>query len=251
MSTPEAGYMDTETPPEQQLSHPPQYPAEETVIAFWRTVAELTTRTRAKDGHWVGSKEVAEWNARNTIACDKCHVSRDNRECVVEDDQPSCRPCRNAKMSCDRKLKFLFESTREKFFPSMDLFLEVHNRKNGKQCRSFKKTANKRRNAALPHCQKREPTVVVVPRKARRVSPPATAHECVSESDHRAALEEIEQLRHQLAESTAAHRAAVEEAELLRRQLSECTAAHRATLEETAQLREIKSTHYNVQCHTR
>jgi hypothetical protein len=45
------------------------YPTKEITTAFWRRVAELTTRTRAKGGRWVGSEEVMKWNAVNMLVC--------------------------------------------------------------------------------------------------------------------------------------------------------------------------------------
>jgi hypothetical protein len=72
----------------------------------------------------------------------------------VDDNEVSCRACRLGKTACDRKLRFLFESTRNEFFPSMDLFYAVFKVKNKKQARTFQKTANKRRKAALPYSKR-------------------------------------------------------------------------------------------------
>ncbi|KAJ7045243.1 hypothetical protein C8F04DRAFT_1174207 [Mycena alexandri] len=120
------------------------------LAAFWRRISELTTRTRNHSGHWVGSPEVKAWNSANRRKCDKCCVSRSLRECLVEEDQASCKPCRAAHTACDRKLQFLFESTREEFFPTMEKFLVVFKARDSELSRSYQKTANKRRKASLP-----------------------------------------------------------------------------------------------------
>ncbi|KAJ7271549.1 hypothetical protein C8J57DRAFT_1226134 [Mycena rebaudengoi] len=142
------------------------YPPPEIVTAFWRRVADLTTRTRAKGGKWVGSEEVFQWNAKNMMACDKCTFRRNPKQCTLEDDQASCLPCRQSKMSCDRKMRFLFDSTRQDFFSSYDLFLQVVDAKDQKQCRTFKKTANKRRQAD----KVKERSVAIVRQKAIRLN---------------------------------------------------------------------------------
>ncbi|KAJ7270203.1 hypothetical protein C8J57DRAFT_305614 [Mycena rebaudengoi] len=172
------------------------YPTKEITTAFWRRVAELTTRTRAKGGRWVGSEEVMKWNAVNMLACDKCTFSRHNKQCILEDHQPSCLPCRQSKMLCDRKMRFIFDSTREEFFASYDLFLRVFEAKDQKQCRSFKKTANKRRQAALPLRDLKERAVAVVRQKAFCVTYDGTKG---GEDALHNALAEISRLQERLA----------------------------------------------------
>ncbi|KAK7012656.1 hypothetical protein R3P38DRAFT_2401689, partial [Favolaschia claudopus] len=117
---------------------PPDY----TVEAFWRRVAYLTTRTKRSDGRWVGTYEAREWNKTNSEKCSKCSKGRSPKECDVEDDQVSCRPCRLSKTSCDRKTKFLFAATRRDFFPNMEAFLRVYNSQPPAKSRSYQKNAN-------------------------------------------------------------------------------------------------------------
>ncbi|KAJ7938191.1 hypothetical protein B0H13DRAFT_1135694 [Mycena leptocephala] len=142
------------------LSLPRVYPSEETVAAFWRTIAYLTTRTRSIDGRWIGSPEVKSWNLQNTQTCDKCACRRTLKHCIVDEGQASCRPCRESKTACDRKLKFLFDCTREEFFPTFEAFMEVFNAKNQDQCRTFQKSANKRRKTAVPYPLIPKPKIV-------------------------------------------------------------------------------------------
>ncbi|KAJ6460427.1 hypothetical protein DFH09DRAFT_1230191 [Mycena vulgaris] len=143
-----------------QLCLPLVMPSADTISAFWRKISYLTTRTRTHDGRWIGSQEVKIWNAQNMETCDKCASSRNGRRCGIEEDQPSCRPCRNGKTACDRKIKFLFDSTCNEFFPTMELFVYVYNARDQKQCRTFQKTANKKRRAALPFGAAPKPRVV-------------------------------------------------------------------------------------------
>ncbi|KAK6972139.1 hypothetical protein R3P38DRAFT_2359220, partial [Favolaschia claudopus] len=112
------------------------------VVGFWRKIAYLTTRTKRADGRWMGGQEVRKWNANNHQSCRKCDSSREFRPCIIDLDQPSCRPCLQGKSACDRKTQFLFESTRHDFFPTMEAFLKVFNSKPPEMCRSFQRSAN-------------------------------------------------------------------------------------------------------------
>ncbi|KAK7046698.1 hypothetical protein R3P38DRAFT_2875301 [Favolaschia claudopus] len=125
------------------FSAPAVIPADDTLELFWRRISYLTTRTKTKDGKWIACQEVKEWNARNPQKCIRCANSRVFRLCVVEDDQPSCLSCRDSKMACDRKPQFLFEATCEEFFPTMSLFLKVHDNPPPVQSKTYQKTANK------------------------------------------------------------------------------------------------------------
>ncbi|KAK6972179.1 hypothetical protein R3P38DRAFT_3240422 [Favolaschia claudopus] len=149
-------HPDVDAPVQQELSnatsqsHTDAYPPESTVAAFWRRVAYLTTRTRCSDGSWVGTYEVRQWNRNNTESCSKCSKGRSRKKCDFAADQVSCRPCRLAKTSCDRKTKFLFAATRRDFFPTMEEFLQVYNSQPPAKSRSFQKTANKGLKKTLP-----------------------------------------------------------------------------------------------------
>ncbi|KAJ7778251.1 hypothetical protein B0H16DRAFT_1502741 [Mycena metata] len=107
---------------------------------FWRRIYGLTTRARNHEGQWVGSPEVEAWNRKNRVVhnniqkCVKCSSSRNPKQCIIELDQASCRACREAKMACDRKLQFLFDSTRDQYFDTMEEFLTVFNEKDDR-CR--------------------------------------------------------------------------------------------------------------------
>ncbi|KAJ7702342.1 hypothetical protein B0H17DRAFT_141755 [Mycena rosella] len=158
--------MSTSFPPRNvspyEMTSPFAAPSQDTLSAFWRKISYLTTRTRTRDGRWVGSQEVKAWNSRNTLTCDKCAASRNLKQCyLAEDDQPSCRPCRDGKTACDRKFKFLFDSTCEDFFPSFDMFISVYNARDKKLVRTFQKTANKRRRSQIPYSVAPERRVVL------------------------------------------------------------------------------------------
>jgi hypothetical protein len=46
----------------------------------------------------------------------------------VEADHPSCRTCRNARTTCDRKRRFLFDLTQDQFFNDFDVFCTIYER---------------------------------------------------------------------------------------------------------------------------
>ncbi|KAK7033315.1 hypothetical protein R3P38DRAFT_2773732 [Favolaschia claudopus] len=123
--------------------------------AFWCRVSQLTTRTRNDDGVWVGSAEAKEWNDVNKQSCSRCRRGRTWRACCVEDDQLTCLPCRNSKMGCDRKTKFIFEYTKEQFFSNMEDFMRVYGKKEQADCRLYRKWASRKLREATPYGQYR------------------------------------------------------------------------------------------------
>ncbi|KAJ6594395.1 hypothetical protein B0H19DRAFT_60327 [Mycena capillaripes] len=57
---------------EPVLSLPFVIPAEDTLVKFWKRIADLTTRTRSPAGQgWVCSTEVIIWNSRNPQVCEQ------------------------------------------------------------------------------------------------------------------------------------------------------------------------------------
>ncbi|KAJ6455509.1 hypothetical protein C8R47DRAFT_1082733 [Mycena vitilis] len=135
----------------KDLSLPGVTPSPETLSAFWRKVAFLTARTKNRQGQWIGCPEVKVWNSSNMQKCDKCNASRKLKDCIIDDDQPSCRPCRTAKIACDRKIKYLFDNTCNEFFPTMDEFMFVFKTRDQQLCRSYQKAASRKRKASLPY----------------------------------------------------------------------------------------------------
>ncbi|KAK7018850.1 hypothetical protein R3P38DRAFT_2538758 [Favolaschia claudopus] len=121
--------------------------------AFWCRVSQLTTRTRNDVGEWVGSKESREWNTFNTEVCSRCQRGRTWKACVLEDDQLTCLPCRDSKMGCDRKTKFIFEYTKNNFFPTMDEFMSVYAKKEQADCKIYRKWASRKLRESIPYSE--------------------------------------------------------------------------------------------------
>ncbi|KAK7031536.1 hypothetical protein R3P38DRAFT_2701295 [Favolaschia claudopus] len=124
--------------------------------AFWCRVSQLTTRIRNNEGEWVGSDEARQWNHRNKETCTRCQRQRGPtwKACLVEDDQLNCSPCRDSKMSCDRKTKFIFEYTKDQFFPTMEEFMRVYSKKDHADCKVYRKWASRKLRATLPYTDK-------------------------------------------------------------------------------------------------
>ncbi|KAJ7680195.1 hypothetical protein DFH06DRAFT_1119965 [Mycena polygramma] len=179
------------TQPGVALTIPNVHPTELTVSAFWRRISDLSSRTKDKNGRWIGSPEVFEWNVRNSKPCERCLIGSRWKQCIVDEDHPSCRSCRTAKVSCDRKLRFLYEATSSDFFSSWDLFLHVYNTRRGKEVRAFQKDANKRRNReSVEYAAVASPSEILA----------AATREAL-----RVALEQICELRKQLEVVRGAH----------------------------------------------
>ncbi|KAJ6530102.1 hypothetical protein B0H19DRAFT_1384662, partial [Mycena capillaripes] len=128
----------TKTPP---MSLPAAEPSDEIVDNFWRRVAELTTRYYDIEHKWICGAEIVAWNCANMQPCEKCMNSKTKRLCVVDDDQPSCRTCREMKIGCDRKPLFVFEMTKDDSFASYDQFIAVFKKRQpGRPIRYGKKS---------------------------------------------------------------------------------------------------------------
>ncbi|KAJ7057745.1 hypothetical protein C8F01DRAFT_1150949 [Mycena amicta] len=85
--------------------------------------------------HWLG--ELKRWQLANTTDCESCQASRPRQACVFGDAQMSCRACRYRQHSgassptatsktCSRKLRFLFDMTKDEFFSDYDQFVSIY-----------------------------------------------------------------------------------------------------------------------------
>ncbi|KAJ7623857.1 hypothetical protein DFH06DRAFT_1481729 [Mycena polygramma] len=132
-------------PPERVLglSEPSAEVEERTLENFWQRVSELISRYHDVDQKWINGTEIREWNRRNRIACEKCVNSTTKRQCVIDEDSPNCRPCRESKIGCDRKPKFVFDLTKADFFADWNQFDKVWKEKKGKVVRGKRTKADK------------------------------------------------------------------------------------------------------------
>ncbi|KAJ6468626.1 hypothetical protein C8R47DRAFT_803308 [Mycena vitilis] len=132
-------------PPERVLglSEPSAEVEERTLESFWQRVSELISRYHDVDHKWINGTEIRDWNRRNRVACDKCLNSTTKRQCVIDEDSPNCRPCRGAKIGCDRKAKFVFDLTKADFFADWNQFEKVWDEKKGKVARGKRTKTDK------------------------------------------------------------------------------------------------------------
>ncbi|KAJ7660737.1 hypothetical protein DFH06DRAFT_1129795 [Mycena polygramma] len=124
------------------MSVPDIRPNPDVVHKFWKRVAELTTRYHDANNNWVGGSEIRKWNNDNRTACRKCVRSKSQRQCIIDEDYPSCRSCRSAKVGCDRKTQFIFDLTKNEFFPVYDQFIKVYDDKEPGHMRKLKQAEN-------------------------------------------------------------------------------------------------------------
>ncbi|KAJ6487831.1 hypothetical protein C8R45DRAFT_258185 [Mycena sanguinolenta] len=113
---------------ESVLSFPSTSPSSATLSAFWRHIAQISTRTRNSAGTWVGSEEVVRWNASNPESCQHCKTRR------------------KARVNCDRKIKFIFDNTKDSFFPDYEMFLQAYNNGCRSERRRLQTAINKKRS---------------------------------------------------------------------------------------------------------
>ncbi|KAJ7637963.1 hypothetical protein DFH06DRAFT_1138610 [Mycena polygramma] len=109
---------------------------------FWKRVTELTARYHDPDNGWIGSPEVKKWNQTYSTACRKCRSFKSQRQCVVDEDNPSCRTCRSTKIGCDRKTQFVFDMTKDHFFSNYDQFLKVYENRDPRHIKKLKQAEN-------------------------------------------------------------------------------------------------------------
>ncbi|KAJ7611889.1 hypothetical protein DFH06DRAFT_1485049 [Mycena polygramma] len=136
--------VEPHTPPPSEsfrtgLTVPDTEPTEEILDQFWRRVAELTTRYHDSQRKWICGDEIRMWNSENRKACENCVRSKNKKTCIVDEDQPSCRTCRDYKIGCDRKPLFVFEMTKSSFFASYEQFLKIYRAKEPGRLRRYKK----------------------------------------------------------------------------------------------------------------
>ncbi|KAJ7086956.1 hypothetical protein C8R44DRAFT_893360 [Mycena epipterygia] len=116
------------------MSSPEVGPNPDVVRRFWKRISDVSARCYDTDNTRKGSDDIRQWNKHNRKSCAKCTSSRGRRICVVDEDHPSCKTCRSAKIGCDRKLLFLFDMTKAEYFPSFDQFIKVfHSKEHSKQ----------------------------------------------------------------------------------------------------------------------
>ncbi|KAK7021172.1 hypothetical protein R3P38DRAFT_2781184 [Favolaschia claudopus] len=54
-------------------------------------------------------------------------------------------------MACDRKTRFIFEYTKDEFFPTMDEFKAVYGKKEHTDCRVYRKWASRKLRESVPY----------------------------------------------------------------------------------------------------
>ncbi|KAJ7269934.1 hypothetical protein C8J57DRAFT_1227604 [Mycena rebaudengoi] len=89
----------------------------------------------------LGSWEVYEWNP-----CENCKKRKKWGQCIIDCSvSPQCRACLGKRQGCDRKIRFLFDRTKDTFFPSLKEFQRVYNTTRVQtDIRRIKKTENKK-----------------------------------------------------------------------------------------------------------
>lgn len=125
----------------------------------------MTSRYHDTEHKWIGGEEIRQWNKLNrkvkeplnrstetrgliygltrVQACKNCLRSRTGRVCVIDEDQPNCRACRTNKIGCDRKPNFVFDLTKDEFFPTYDQFIRVYKNKEPGRLRRYVRFARR------------------------------------------------------------------------------------------------------------
>lgn len=96
-------------------------------------------------GRWaIGDPNFKRTSSNTLQSCQKCTHSKTKRICVIDEDQASCRACREVKIGCDRKPKFVFDLTKHEFFPSYEQFLVIFQNKAPGRLRRYSKPIEQR-----------------------------------------------------------------------------------------------------------
>ncbi|KAJ7037571.1 hypothetical protein C8F04DRAFT_402757 [Mycena alexandri] len=127
---------------------------------FWMRTAQLMTRTRLTGkNQWRGSDELVEWNRSNLGVCARCKACSVPRKCVIDDGHPSCRTCRTAKANCERKTKFLYDLTKDTYYPDFETFKSVYKRGPQASMTKFKALESRKKRRSLLKAAKSLPSV--------------------------------------------------------------------------------------------
>ncbi|KAJ7715767.1 hypothetical protein B0H16DRAFT_1804948 [Mycena metata] len=117
---------------------------------FWIRVARLMTRTRLEGkNEWIGSNELVEWNRNNLGVCARCKGCSVPRKCVIDDGHPSCRTCRTAKAKCERKTKYIFDLTKDDYYPDFETFHAVYKKGPHAPMTKFKAVESRKKRRIL------------------------------------------------------------------------------------------------------
>ncbi|KAF7326543.1 hypothetical protein MVEN_02607400 [Mycena venus] len=120
------------------MSMPEVEPVPDVVNRFWKRVAEVTARYHGIERKWIGSEELKAWTETHRSSCQKCTGDKTKRQCIIDEEHPSCRTCRSAKIGCDRKPQFVFDMTEDQFFPTYDQFMKVYQNRAPGRLRRFR-----------------------------------------------------------------------------------------------------------------
>ncbi|KAF7357885.1 hypothetical protein MVEN_00834700 [Mycena venus] len=128
--------------PAPAMSLPEVEPHPDVVNRFWKRVAEVTARYHGIEKKWMGGDELREWTQTHTDPCKKCVSGKVKRQCIIDENHPSCQTCRSAKIGCDRKPLFVFDMTKNEFFPTYEQFINVFNKRTPGRLRRFRLLKN-------------------------------------------------------------------------------------------------------------
>ncbi|KAJ7160398.1 hypothetical protein C8R46DRAFT_1107968 [Mycena filopes] len=93
---------------------------------FWRRIHSVSWHYHDEDKIWIGTEELKSWNHANHRPCDRCINSQNGRSCAINENTTTCGRCREQKVACDRTTKFLFDMTKDEFFPTYEEFLRAY-----------------------------------------------------------------------------------------------------------------------------
>ncbi|KAF7345346.1 hypothetical protein MSAN_01911600 [Mycena sanguinolenta] len=111
------------------LSQQPPEPNQQMLNQFWGRISQLLSRDQDPERRQTRETEIKNWNRENRQACLKCAHGKARKACIVDENSTICRPCRQFKLGCDRRQRFLFDMTKNEFFSDYEEFLAVYRRK--------------------------------------------------------------------------------------------------------------------------
>ncbi|KAF7325476.1 hypothetical protein MKEN_00396200 [Mycena kentingensis (nom. inval.)] len=90
-------------------------PSPEILARFWAKIGSILGEERGQHASADSKRELKKWTTTHTTGCVQCAVS--GQLCTTEPDRASCRACCvQGDQGCERKLRFLFDMTKEEFF---------------------------------------------------------------------------------------------------------------------------------------
>ncbi|KAJ7196163.1 hypothetical protein C8J57DRAFT_1546947 [Mycena rebaudengoi] len=153
-------------------------PTPQVMNKFWKRVAEVTTRYHDANHQWIG--QIFAYDSEEHDS----HLTGMQQMFAVQAAPGSL------KLGCSRKDDFVFDMTKDNFFPSREQFTEIFKKKDTQQLRRHKQSENTFRNSYKSTRRNRtlegqdEEDAQIIREGPEQVKPPSSSQKSIDKGNH-------------------------------------------------------------------